>query len=216
MLLDAAGVLRIAEYQAAAGRVVAVDEAYGAFVNAIPSPGTSPSGGAAGPASGPASAAPFIERHPNLLTVHTLSKMGALAGLRVGFAIGQGELIEGLCRVRDSFNSYPLDRLAQAGATAALADTAYYGDITRRIIATRERVTASLAALGFETLPSQANFVFTRHPGKGGAEFFAGLRERGVLVRHFDKPGIADFLRVTIGTDDQMDRFLETCGAMLR
>jgi histidinol-phosphate aminotransferase len=207
MLLDAAGILSIAEYQAKAGRVVVVDEAYGAFADPV----TGPSGCAAGAAS----VVPFIERYPNLLTVHTLSKMGALAGLRVGFAIGREELIEGLCRVRDSFNSYPLDRLAQAGAAAALADTAYYDGVTRRIIATRERVAASLTALGFETLPSQANFVFTRYPGKSGAELCAGLRERGVLVRHFNRPGIADFLRVTIGTDDEMDRFLETCGAML-
>ncbi|MDR0378108.1 MAG: aminotransferase class I/II-fold pyridoxal phosphate-dependent enzyme, partial [Spirochaetaceae bacterium] len=202
MLVEPAVILRIADYQAGAGRVVVADEAYGAFA------GPDPSGGAF---SGAASVTPFIEQHPNLLTVHTLSKVGALAGLRVGFVIGREELIEGLCRARDSFNSYPLDRLAQAGAAAALGDAAYYRGITRRIIATRERVTASLTALGFETLPSRANFVFTRHPGKSGAELFAGLRERGVLVRHFNKPGTAEFLRVTIGTDDEMDRFLEIC-----
>lgn len=201
MVLETAGILRIAEYQAGAGRVVAVDEAYGAFTG--------------GAFLGAASAAPYIESHPNLLTVHTLSKMGALAGLRVGFVLGREELIEGLRRVRDSFNSYPLDRLAQAGAVAALSDAAYYGEILRRIIATRERTIASLAALGFETLPSQANFVFTRYPGKSGAELFTGLRERGILVRHFNKPGISDFLRVTIGTDDEMAGFLEACKSML-
>ncbi|MDR2245485.1 MAG: histidinol-phosphate transaminase [Treponema sp.] len=209
--LKAAKLLRIAAYQAAAGRVTVIDEAYGAFVQEADAAADTD---AVFP--GTASVTPYIEQHPNLLTVHTLSKMGALAGLRVGFAIGNEELIEGLCRVRDSFNSYPLDRLAQAGAVAALADAAYYAGLTRRIIAARDRVTSSLAALGFETLPSQANFVFTRHPGKSGAELFAGFREQGILVRHFNTPGIADFLRVTIGTDDQMDRFLEACKNLLR
>ncbi|MDR0760750.1 MAG: histidinol-phosphate transaminase, partial [Treponema sp.] len=207
VVLKAGEILRIVEYQAKAGRVVVIDEAYGAFVQ---DPDTAPA------FPGTASVTPCIKQYPNLLTVHTLSKMGALAGLRVGFVIGNEELIEGLCRVRDSFNSYPLDRLAQAGAVAALADAAYYAGLTRRIIATRERTIGSLAALGFETLPSQANFVFTRHPGKSGAELFAGLRERGILVRHFNKPGIADFLRVTIGTDDEMVRFLEACRSLLR
>jgi histidinol-phosphate aminotransferase len=197
IIQETAGILRIAEYQAGAGRVVAVDEAYGPFTGS--------------PFAGAVSVTPYIERYPNLLTIHTLSKIGALAGLRVGFAIGQEGLIEGLRRVRDSFNSYPVDRLAQAGAAAALSDAAYYGGIARRITATRERVTASLAALGFETPPSRTNFVFTRYPGKPGAELFAGLRERGILVRHFGKPGISDFLRVSIGTDDEMDRFLEAC-----
>ena len=207
IVLKAGEILRIAEYHARAGRVVAIDEAYGAFVQ---KPGRESA------FIGAASVTPYIEGYPNLLTVHTLSKMGALAGLRVGFVIGNEDLIEGLCRVRDSFNSYPLDRLAQAGAIAALTDAAYYAGLTRRIILTRERTIASLAVLGFETLPSQTNFIFTRHPGKSGAELFAGLRERGILVRRFDKPGIADFLRVTIGTDDEMDRFLEACKDMFR
>jgi histidinol-phosphate aminotransferase len=194
---ETAGILRIADHQAGAGRVVVVDEAYGAFTGGV--------------FAGTFSVTPYIERCPNLLTVHTLSKMGALAGLRAGFAIGREELIEALRRVRDSFNTYPLDRLAQAGAAAALSDAAYYGEITRRIIATRERVIASLAGLGFETLPSRTNFVFTRCPGKSGADLSDGLRKRGILTRHFDKPGISGFLRASIGTDDEMDRFLEAC-----
>ncbi|MDR2741472.1 MAG: histidinol-phosphate transaminase [Treponema sp.] len=194
---EPAGILSIVEYQAGAGRIVVVDEAYGAFTGSV--------------FSGTVSVTPYIDRYPNLLTVHTLSKVGGLAGLRAGFAIGQEELIDGLRRMRDSFNSYPVDRLAQAGAAAALSDAAYYGETTRRIIATRERVTASLAALGFETLPSRTNFVFTRYPGKSGAELLAGLRKQGILVRHFNKPGISGFLRVSIGTDSEMDRFLEVC-----
>jgi histidinol-phosphate aminotransferase len=201
MTLESAGILRIAERQAQAGRVVAVDEAYCAF--------------SGGPFPGSASLTPYIETYPNLLTVHTLSKMGALAGLRAGFVIAQEELIEGLRRVRDSFNSYPVDRLAQAGAAAALSDAAYYSEITRRIIATRERVISSLADMGFETLPSRSNFVFTRRPGKSGAELFTGLRDRGILARHFNKARISGFLRVSIGTDDEMDRFLEACKDML-
>jgi histidinol-phosphate aminotransferase len=214
MALEAGEILRIADYQARAGRVVAADEAYGAFVrDAIPKP--SEGACSCGAFYGASSLTPSIESHPNLLTVHTLSKMGALAGLRVGFVIGHEDLIEGLRRVRDSFNSYPLDRLAQAGAAAALTDAAYYGEVTRRIIATREHLIAALAALGFETLPSRANFVFTRYPGKAGAELFAGLRERGILVRRFDTPRISDFLRVTIGTEDETCRFLEACKDIL-
>ncbi|MDR1307700.1 MAG: aminotransferase class I/II-fold pyridoxal phosphate-dependent enzyme [Treponema sp.] len=222
MALESGELLRIAEYQGKADRVVVVDEAYGAFAfNTPPSRGTGDTnktgetGISGNPIYGGTSVVPYIQGHPNLLSVHTLSKMGALAGLRVGFAIGQEELIEGLCRVRDSFNSYPVDRLAQAGAAAALRDTAYYHETIRRIIATRERVSSALKALGFLVLPSQANFVFARYPGKSGAEVFAGLRKQGILVRHFNKSRISDFLRITIGTDSQMDRFLEVCEELI-
>jgi histidinol-phosphate aminotransferase len=209
MVLEAGELLRIAEFQAKVNRVMVVDEAYGAF--AVPAGNRSDTGASGSVVYGGVSVVPMIQEHPNLLTVHTLSKMGALAGLRVGFAIGQEELIEGLRRVRDSFNSYPVDRLAQAGAVAAVADTAYYRGVVRRVAATRERVSAALPALGFQVLPSQANFVFARHPGRSGAELFAGLRERGILVRHFNKPRISDFLRITIGTDDEMHSFLAAC-----
>ncbi|GHV89208.1 histidinol-phosphate aminotransferase [Spirochaetia bacterium] len=197
--LPAAELLTIAQYledyhdddTRESGRVIIVDEAYSAF--------------------GAESLLPYIDAHPNLLTVHTLSKMGSLAGLRVGFAIGDAVLIEGLCRMRDSFNSYPVDRLAQAGAAAAIADTAYYDAVTAKVIATRDRVTAALTAMGFEVLPSAANFIFIRHPEKTGAEFFTILRDRGILARHFNHDRIADFLRVSIGTDDEMDVFLDEC-----
>ncbi|MDR3160792.1 MAG: histidinol-phosphate transaminase [Spirochaetaceae bacterium] len=182
-------ILSVAGYQGKAGRVLIVDEAYGAF--------------------GAETAAAHIGEYPNLLTVHTLSKAASLAGLRVGFAIGSQELIQGLCRIRDSFNSYTLDRLALAGGTAAVLDTAYYAGITARIIATRERVSGRLGELGFEVVPSSANFIFIRHPARSGAAIFAALRERGILVRHFDKPRIRDHLRVSIGTDEEMDAFLQ-------
>jgi histidinol-phosphate aminotransferase len=175
-------------------RVVIIDEAYAAF--------------------GAESVVPFVDRYPNLLTVHTLSKAASLAGLRVGFAIGNEELIEGLCRIRDSFNSYTLDALALAGGAAAVSDVSYYDGVKRRVSATRERVSAALSALGFEVVPSRANFIFIRHPRRGGGELFAALRDRGILVRRFDKPRIADYLRVSIGSDEDMDAFLGACGEL--
>lgn len=154
------------------------------------------------------SAVPLVARYDNLLVVQTLSKSRALAGLRVGFAIGQRPLIEALERVKDSFNSYPLGGLAQAGAIAAIEDEAWFAETRRRIIASREKLVRELGMLGFEVLPSAANFVFTRHPGHSGAKLFAQLREHGVLVRHFRKSRIEDFLRITVGTDEQCSRLI--------
>jgi histidinol-phosphate aminotransferase len=176
-------------------RVVIVDEAYIDFAT-IP---------------GVESVVSHIPDHPNLLVIHTLSKSASLAGLRVGFAMGNEELIMGLCRIRDSFNSYTLDRLALAGATAAILDSPYYEAMNKRVIATRERVAAALIAMGIEVIPSSANFVFIRSPEKTGATFFSALRDRGILVRHFDKPRIGDYLRVSMGTDAEMDVFQEQC-----
>ena len=139
----------------------------------------------------------------NLLVVHTLSKSRALAGLRVGFAVGHPTLIEGLERVKNSFNSYPLGRLAQAGGIAAIQDQAHLEETSQKVIQTRERLNAQLAELGFETLPSAANFIFTRHPHHAGAKLCQLLRERGIIVRHFKSPRIEEFLRITIGTDEQ-------------
>lgn len=172
-------------------KVFIVDEAYAAF--------------------GAESAVRHISQYPNLLTVHTLSKSASLAGLRAGFAIGNEDLIEGLRRMRDSFNSYTLDRLALAGAAAAVLDSAYYDAINRRVIATREKTAEALSGLGFTVLPSSANFIFIKAPGIGGAEFYAALRENGILARHFNKNRIADFLRVSIGTGEQMDMFIDVC-----
>lgn len=164
-------------------QVVVIDEAYVDF--------------------GAETAVPLVARYDNLLVVQTLSKSRALAGLRVGFAIGQRPLIEALERVKDSFNSYPVDCLAIAGAVAAIEDEAWFRETRERIIASREALARALLELGFQVLPSTANFVFARHHGHGGAELAARLRERGVLVRHFQKPRIGDFLRISVGTEDQ-------------
>lgn len=154
-------------------------------------------------------AASLIARYPNLLVIQTLSKSRSLAGMRVGFALGQRHLIDALERVKDSFNSYPLDRLAQVAATAAIEDVEWFEACRQKIIATRERVSGELQAMGFDVLPSQANFVFARHPVLSGAEVYSALRAEGVLVRHWNKPRIADYLRISIGTDAECDRLLD-------
>ncbi|MFN3545294.1 MAG: histidinol-phosphate transaminase [Thiobacillus sp.] len=150
------------------------------------------------------SAVALVARYPQLLVTRTLSKSHALAGLRVGYAIGQPPLVEALNRVKDSFNSYPLDRFAQAGALASIEDSAYFESICAKVVATRTRLVADMQALGFAVLPSAANFIFARHPEHEGAALAAGLRERSIIVRHFKQPArIAPFLRITVGTDDQ-------------
>lgn len=150
------------------------------------------------------SAASLVQHYPNLLVTHTLSKARSLAGLRVGFAIGQAPLIEALNRVKDSFNSYPLDRFAISGAVAALEDKAYFEETRHKVMATRDSLVADMQALGFTVLPSAANFIFVRHAERSGAELAALLRERNIIVRHFSKPArISEFLRITIGTSEQ-------------
>lgn len=172
-------------------RVVLIDEAYVDF--------------------GGESMAEDVKQFDNLLVVHTLSKSRSLAGLRVGYALGHPDLIEGLRRIKDSFNSYTLDRLALAGAQAAIEDRDYYDAMAARIIATRERTCTQLEALGFEVIPSGANFIFIRHPARRGAELFQSLRDRGILVRHWNKERISEYLRVSIGTDEEMDSFVGCC-----
>ncbi len=157
---------------------------------------------------GAETAIPLVASHPNLLVVQTMSKSRALAGLRIGYAIGDADLIEALTRVKDSFNSYPLGRPAQAGAIASLDDDAYFQRSRAQVIAGRERLTSGLAGLGFDVLPSSANFVFARHPAHHGAALAAALRQRAVIVRHFAAPRISDYLRITVGTDGQIDRLL--------
>ncbi|MBX4958980.1 histidinol-phosphate transaminase [Rhizobium lentis] len=161
------------------------------------------------------SAVPLISKYPNLLVVQTLSKSRSFAGLRVGFALGQRDLIEALARVKDSFNSYPLDRLAQVAATAAIKDEAWFETSRRKVIASRKSLVGELDALDFEILPSQANFVFARHKSRSGAELLAALRERAVLVRLFAKPRIADFLRISIGTDEECARLVSALKEIL-
>ncbi len=163
--------------------VVVVDEAYVDF--------------------GAESAVALVDRHPNLLVVQTLSKSRSLAGLRVGFAVGHADLIAGLNRVKNSFNSYPLDRLAIAGATASIEDREWFERTRQAVIRTRTQLTADLSALGFEVLPSAANFVFARHPQHDAEKSALALRQRGIIVRHFKAPRIEQFLRITVGTDEQ-------------
>jgi histidinol-phosphate aminotransferase len=157
---------------------------------------------------GAETAIPLVASHPNLLVVQTMSKSRALAGLRVGYAIGDADLIEGLTRVKDSFNSYPLGRPAQAGAIASLGDEAWFQQARARVIEGRERLSRGLVRLGFDVLPSAANFVFARHPAQEGAALATALRKRAVIVRHFPAPRISDYLRITVGTDGQNDRLL--------
>ncbi|MBB5322140.1 histidinol-phosphate transaminase [Marinobacter oulmenensis] len=154
----------------------------------------------------------LVDRYPNLLVCQTLSKARSLAGLRVGFAVGNEELIEALNRVKDSFNSYPLDRLAIAGAVAAFEDREWFEHCCNGVIRERERLTEKLEAKGFEVLPSRANFVFARHRQKPGADIAAMLRDKGIIVRHFNKPRISDFLRITIGTPGQNNALLKAIG----
>ena len=164
---------------------------------------------------GAQSAIALVASHPNLLVVHTMSKSRALAGLRVGYAIGDAALIEALDRVKDSFNSYPLDRLAQAGAIAAIGDEAYFQQSRAAVIAGRARLSEGLSRLGFIVLPSSANFVFARHPARDGAELAAALRARAVLVRHFSGPRTAPYLRITVGGEAQIGALLSALSEII-
>jgi len=201
-------ILSLAKYLEPQNRVIIVDEAYAAFGCV--------KGAANSAAISAESAVPYINNHSNLLTVHTLSKSASLAGMRLGYAIGSEELIEGLCRLRDSFNSYTVDRLALAGGAAAMADFAYYDDVNSRVIQTREWTVQTLKDLDFHVLPSAANFLFMKPPNTGGAAFHRALRERGILVRHFNKDRIADYLRVSIGTSEEMNEFVNACREILK
>lgn len=154
---------------------------------------------------GAQSAAALVNQYPNLLVVQTLSKSRALAGIRVGYALGNLELIEGLERLKNSFNSYPIDRIALSGATAAVEDDVYLQDICKKTIATRERSIKELETLGFNIVPSATNFVFATHPEKDAETIYLALKKQGILVRYFgNKPRIENYLRITIGTDEEM------------
>ena len=150
-------------------------------------------------------AVPLVAHHPNLLVVQTLSKSRSLAGLRVGFAIGHSDLIEALERVKNSFNSYPLDRLAIVGAAAAMADRAYFEQTRQAVIKSRDHLTGEMASLGFQVLPSAANFIFARHESRDADALAQALRERSIIVRHFKLPRIEQFLRITVGTDAECE-----------
>ncbi|WP_445491197.1 histidinol-phosphate transaminase [Niallia sp. 03133] len=160
-------------------------------------------------------AIPLIKDYPNLLVVQTLSKFSSLAGIRVGFALGHPSLIEGLNRLKNSFNSYTLDRLALAGAVAAIEDYAYFQEMAERIVTTREHTVAQLKKLGFSIVPSKANFIFITHPEIEAETLFHQLKSNGILVRFFNKPRISNYLRVTIGTDNEMQQFLSGVQSIL-
>ncbi|MFT2112379.1 histidinol-phosphate transaminase [Marinomonas sp. 2405UD68-3] len=155
---------------------------------------------------GAQSASVLVNQYPNLLVVQTFSKSRALAGIRVGYAFGHPDLIEGLERLKNSFNSYPIDRIALAGATAAVEDQDYLDEICGKTIATREWVSTQLTDLGFNVLRSATNFVFVTHPEKDAESVYLALKEQGILVRFFgsNKPRIGNYLRITIGTDAEM------------
>lgn len=156
----------------------------------------------------------LISRYPNLLVTQTLSKSRSLAGLRVGLAVGHPDLIEALERVKNSFNSYPLDRMAIVGAAAAFDDREYFQSTCKRVIDSRERLVEQLEAKGFEVLPSAANFIFARHPQHDAAGLAAKVREQGVIVRHFTQARIAQFLRITIGTPEQNQALVDALGEL--
>ncbi len=164
---------------------------------------------------GAESAVKLIDRYPNLLVVQTVSKARSLAGMRVGFAFGDAALIEALTRVKDSFNSYPLDRLAQAAAIAAVEDDDWFRETCAKVIASRERLTADLQALGFDVVPSAANFVFARHPEHDAATLAARLKEKEIFVRHFKLPRIDQHLRITVGTDTDCDALIDALRALV-
>lgn len=156
----------------------------------------------------------LVDQYPNLLVTQTLSKSRSLAGLRVGLAVGHPDLIEALERVKNSFNSYPLDRMAIVGAAAAFDDREYFEQTCKQVIASREVLVGQLEGKGFEVLPSAANFIFARHPKHDAACLAAKVREQGVIVRHFKQERIAQFLRITIGTPEQNQALLDALGAL--
>jgi histidinol-phosphate aminotransferase len=176
-------------------RLIIVDEAYVDF--------------------GAESAVSLLDRHDNILVVQTCSKSRALAGMRIGFALGSPALIEGLERVRDSFNSYTVDRLAQAAAVAAFQAEDWFETTRARIIATRERTSQALTQLGFHVFPSSANFLFASHPAATGEQLCRSLRQAGILVRHFKLPRIENFLRISIGSDEDMEQLIHALRGIL-
>jgi histidinol-phosphate aminotransferase len=165
---------------------------------------------------GTESAVSLINTYPNLLVTHTFSKARSLAGLRVGYALGHPDLIEALIRVKDSFNSYPIDRFASAGAVAALQDVAYFEETCKKVVETRESLVTDLTKLGFDVLPSGANFIFAKHKTRDGAELTSLLRQKNIIVRHFKSPSrIAPYLRITVGTDEQSRMLTSTLSELL-
>ena len=196
LLLSLADIRKLASEHS--NSVIVIDEAYIDFARA-----------ADGSSDAEISAVSLINEFDNILVTQTFSKSRSLAGLRVGMAFGNASLIEALTRMKNSFNSYPLDKLAQVGATASVLDVEYFTQTCQQVIDLRQSLTAELTVLGFDVLPSHANFVFAR-PKDGNANTVANaLREQGIIVRHFDKPRINEYLRITTGTAEQNNRLID-------
>ncbi|MBN1698556.1 MAG: histidinol-phosphate transaminase [Spirochaetales bacterium] len=155
------------------------------------------------------SAVNLISEYKNLLVTGTFSKSRSLAGLRFGFAVGSPGLIRALFTVKDSFNSYPVDYLAQRISEIAIEEDAYYKKTTASIISTRDLLVHALTEAGWHVLPSRANFIFTGKKGISGESVYRTLKQEGILVRYFNIPGIDGFVRITIGTDPQIGRLLD-------
>ena len=161
------------------------------------------------------STVPLTASCPNLLTVKTFSKSYGLAGMRCGYAVGSPDLIDGLCRIKDSFNSYPVDTVSQRVCAAAVADRAYLAGRVAAVKATRARLTGALRAQGYEVADSDTNFLFVTVPGGDGQRAYELLRARGVLVRYFSAPRLCDKLRITVGSDAEADELLRATAAVL-
>lgn len=155
------------------------------------------------------SAACLVQKYENLLVIQTMSKSRSLAGLRIGFALGHADLIEGLERVKNSFNSYPMDTCAIAAGVAAMQDQAYFKQSCQQVMDSREYLTQGLKSLGFDVIPSAANFVFVAHQQRSALQLYRALRESNIMVRHFDKPKINNHLRITVGTQAECETLLE-------
>ena len=201
LLLSLADIRKLASEHSNA--VIVIDEAYIDFAQIDESN-----------ADLPVSAVSLINECDNVIVTQTFSKSRSLAGLRVGMAFGNASLIEALTRMKNSFNSYPLDKLAQAGATASVLDTEYFEQTRQQVIDLRTSLTAELTTLGYKVLPSHANFVFARPKDGNASAVASALREQGIIVRHFDKPRIAEYLRITIGTAEQNERLIDALKAL--
>ena len=201
LLLSLADIRKLASEHSNA--VIVIDEAYIDFAQIDESN-----------ADAPVSAVSLINECDNVIVTQTFSKSRSLAGLRVGMAFGNASLIEALTRMKNSFNSYPLDKLAQAGATASVLDTEYFEHTRQQVIGLRTSLTAELTTLGYKVLPSHANFVFARPKDGDASAVASALREQGIIVRHFDKPRIAEYLRITIGTAEQNNRLIDALKAL--
>jgi len=175
--------------------VVVVDEAYVDF--------------------GAESAVGLVKKYPNLLVVQTFSKSRSLAGARLGFAIGREELIEDLEKIKYATNPYNVNRLTQLAGAAALRSDAYFRENCKRIIKTRQRTAEELKKLGFILTDSKANFLFAKHPGFTGGELYRKLKEAGILIRHFDKARISDYIRITVGSEEEMRALLASCNTII-